>query len=85
MISRQSEQIEDLKAQIIKLNLEIEEKNHVINSVASLREELTQNVAEAKKCKQQIKKLVSELKKMKEIINQTVYKGRWRIIKFLLK
>lgn len=85
MISRQSKQIEDLESQIRKLNLEIEEKNKIINSVIPLREELTQNVTESKKCKEQSKELVQELRKMKDIMNQTVFKGRWKIIKYLLK
>ena len=57
----------------------------VINSVASLREELSRNVEEVKKHKNEYKSLIEELRKMKEIINKTVYKGRWRLIKFLIK
>ena len=29
--------------------------------------------------------LVYELRKMKEIMNKTVYKGRWKLIRFLIK
>ena len=85
MISRQSQQIEDLEQQVRNLKLKIEEKNKVINSVAPLREELAQNVEESKKYKEQSKELVNELRKMKDIMNVTVFKGRWKIIKYLLK
>lgn len=85
MISRQSEQIESLKLQNEKLKLELQEKDEIINSVASLRDELTKNVAESKKYKEEFRELVQELRKMKEIVNQTVYKGRWRLIKFFIK
>ena len=85
MISRQSEQIQDLESQVRKLKLEIEEKNKIINSVASLKEELTKNVDESKKYKEESKELVCELRKMKDTMNKTVFKGRWKLIRFLIK
>lgn len=84
-ISYQSKQIEDLESLVQKLKLEIEEKNRIIDSISPLREELIQNVSESKKYKDQSKELVNELRKMKEIVNQEVYKGRWRLVKFLIK
>ena len=85
MISRQLEQIETLKSENEKLMLKIEEKDRIINSVASLKEELVKSVSEAKGYKEECKELNNELKKMKEILNQTVYKGKWRLVKFLIK
>lgn len=85
IVSRQFEQIESLKAQIKELELELEIKNKTIDSISSLRNELIQNVDEVKKYKEEYKELINELRKMKEIINQEVYKGRWRLIKFLIK
>ena len=85
MISRQSEQIEELKLRNLELELELKKKDEIINSVSSLKDELTQNVNEVKKYKEEYKELINELKKMKEIINKEVYKGRWRIVKFLIK
>lgn len=85
IISRQSEHIEKLNAQIAKLKLEIEEKDILIISVASLKDELTKNISDVKNYKKEYKELIDELRKMKEIINQTVYKGRWWLIKFLIR
>ena len=85
VISRQSKQIEDLKLQNENLKLKIQEKDEFINSVTHLRDELIKDSNEVKKCKKEYKKLIDELRKMKEIINQTVYKGRWWLIKLLLK
>ena len=85
MISRQSKQIEDLKSEVIKLRLEIEEKDRIIDSVSSLREELIKNVAESEKYKEESKVLLQELKKMRRILNYEVYKGKWWIIKHLIK
>jgi hypothetical protein len=85
LIQRQSEQIEDLKLQVENLKLEIEEKDKIISSVSSLRNELTENVKESKKYKEEYIKLIQELRKMKEIVNQEVYKGRWWLVRFLIK
>lgn len=84
-ISRQSKQINDLESQVRELKLEIEEKNKIINSITPLREELIQNISEAKDCKKQSKELIDELRKMKKIVDQEVYKGKWWLIKFLIK
>lgn len=85
IISHQSKQIEELELQVQKLKLEVEEKNKTINSVALLKEELIKNVDDSKKCREEGKELVCELRKMKDIMNQTVFKGRWRLIRFLMK
>lgn len=85
MISRQSEQIEELESEIRKLKLELEEKNRVINSVDSLRLELMNDIKNIKEYKEQYKNLIEELRTMKTVFNQTVFKGRWRLVKFLIK
>lgn len=85
IISRQSEQIEKLKLQNDKLKLKLKEKENIINSFANLKDELVQNVAKVKKYKQEYKGLINELRKMKEIINITVYKGRWWLVRLLIK
>jgi DNA repair exonuclease SbcCD ATPase subunit len=85
LIARQSEQIESQKNEIDKLKLELKEKDKMIHSVDSLRNELSQNISEIKKYKEEYKILIDEVRKMKSIINQDVYKNRWWLIKFLIK
>ena len=85
MISRQSKQIEELESQVRNLKLEIEEKNKIINSTSSLREEMAKNVADIKGYKIKYKELIDEVRKMKDGINQEVYKGRWWLVKLLIK
>lgn len=85
MISRQSEQIEDLKLQIEKQKLELEEKDEIINSVAHLREELSQNVAESKKYKEKYERLVDEVKLMKDILDREIFNNRWWLVRLLAK
>lgn len=83
--SRQAEQIESLKSQVEKLKIECEEKDKIIKSVDSLRNELAEDVEEYKKLKNEYEGLVNELRKMKTIMNQTIFKGRWKLVKFLIK
>lgn len=85
VISRQSSQIESLKDEIERLKFECKEKDELINSVDSLRKELSNINAELREKKNEYDKLIKELKKMKDVFNQTVYKGRWRIVKWLIK
>lgn len=85
LIKKQSEQIESLNAQIEKLKLKCKEKDEIINSVSVLKDELARNVNEIKEYKEEYKELISELRKMKKVLNQTVYKGRWRLVKLLIK
>lgn len=85
MIARQSTEIENLKMVIEKLKLELQEKDKIIDSVTPMKEELAQNVAQIKEYKKEYKEKIEELRKMKDIINQTVYKGRYNLIRFLMK
>lgn len=85
VIAHQAKQINLLKEQVEKLKQEIEEKNELINSIESLKIELADNIAEHKRLREQYNKLIEDLKKMKEIMNQEVYRGRWRLIRFLIK
>lgn len=85
LISRQSEQIKDLEQQVRDLQLEIEEKNKVIFSIEPMRKEMAEHIAEVKRRKVEFESLTNELRKMEETINETVYKGRWNIVKLLIK
>lgn len=85
MITRQSEQIDELKNKIEVLNEIIKEKDEVINSISPMREELKNEIANVNQKKKEYSRLIKELKTMKNIINEDVYKKRWWLIKFLLK
>ena len=85
MIARQSEQIDNLKIEIENLNNKLIEKDKIINAVAPLKDELTENINKVKEYKKQYSELIDELKKMRKIVDQTVYKGRWKLIKHLIK
>lgn len=46
---------------------------------------MTEVINEQKRLKNEYEELIQELKQMKEIMNTTVYKGKWRLVKFLIK
>lgn len=83
--ARQVEEIKRLKTQIDTLTSLCEEKDKIIHSVDSLRGELTENIKEIKKYKSEYNELNGELKNMKKVMNQTVFKGRWKLIRFLIR
>ncbi len=85
IIERQSETINSLKTKIEELELECIKKDETINSVYSLKKELEDIVKTQKKYRDEYNDLIHELKKMKEIMNQSVYKGRWNLVKLLIK
>ena len=85
MISRQSEQLEDLKLQVEKLEQKLKEKDGIINYVQPMRIEMTENIKEYRKLKNEYRRIIDELKKMKEIMNQEVYRGKWRLVRWLIR
>ena len=85
LIDRQSEQIEKLKLKIARLEEKCKEKDEIINSVQPMREELTQNIKKHKRLENEYESLIQELKQMRSIINETVYNGKWKWIKWLIK
>ena len=85
IIQRKNDEIESLKNRISNLQIENEEKDELINSVEFLRNELLETIDELKSKRDEYDKLVSELREMKKVINEEVFKGRWSIIKLLVK
>lgn len=85
IIARQSEQIDNLKLEIEKLTLECQKKDELIRTVEPMRREMTENIKELKRLKDEYKALIQELKQMKEILNQEVYRGKWRLVRWLIK
>lgn len=84
-ISRQLEQIESLKLQNEKLKLKCEEKDEIINSIIPLKDKLTKSLETSKGYEVEYKKLINELRKMKDTFNQIAFKGRWTLVKLLIK
>lgn len=82
---KQLKEIESLKLEVEKLKAQCEEKDKIINSVDSLRVEMTQYKDAIKNKRKEYDELIDDLKKMRKVMNEEFFKGRWRLVKFLIK
>lgn len=85
VISKKSEEIESLKLENEKLKQKLKEKDEIIASVEPMRKEMTENVKEHKRLKNEYQSLIQELIQMKKTINKEVFKNRWWLVKLLIK
>ena len=85
IIERQASEIDNLKEVISKLEIGCSEKDEIINSIDDLRNDLIETIDDLKSKKNEYDRLIMELSEMRNVINQTVFKGRWKIIKLLIK
>ena len=85
IITKQLKQIELLETKIERLEERLKEKDEIISSVEPMRREMTDNLEKQKVLKNEYEKLIQELRQMKKIMDVTVYKGKWRLVKFLIK
>lgn len=85
IIQHQADEIKSLKAQIDKLNISCKEKDELINSVEHFQREFAQILEELRDKKREYEKILKEIKAMRDALNKEVFKGRWSIIKWLIK
>lgn len=85
IIKSQADEIRKLKDKIAELEEENKKKDDIITSVEPLSDMLQKEIDEVRGKKKEYDKLISDLKKMRNVFNQEVFKGRWNIIKFLMK
>lgn len=85
VIARQMDRIETLRKTIFALEIDNVEKDKIIGSVDSLRNELITVIEDLKEKDKEYDKLIDELIAMRNVMNQEVFKGKWKIIKWLIK
>lgn len=85
IIDRQTTEIENLKGTISDLEIDCEQKDALIHSIDSLRNEMLEVVDELKSKGDEYDKLMDDLIQMRNVMNHDVFNGRWKIIKWLLK
>lgn len=85
IIKKQIDEIEFLKQTVSDLKIDCEEKDRLINSINKLRGDLLDIIDDLKEKGNKYDELIEELREMKKVMNQTVFKGRWKLIRFLLK
>lgn len=85
IIKRQSDEIKRLKKQIADLNVSCEKKDELLHSVDGLQKEMVDVVDGIKAKGDEYDKLIAELKLMRKALNKEVFKGRWPLVKWLIK
>ena len=85
IILRQVDKIDALQKNISDLKIDNTKKDEIINSISSLRNDLFTVVNELKDKSERYDELLVELIQMRSVMNQTVFKGRWKLIRLLLK
>lgn len=85
IIKRQSDEIESLKKSIEDLNMTCEQKNAIINAIDGFRNDLIEVLQDLDDKRNRYGELINELTEMKRVMNKEVFKGRWNLVRFLLK
>lgn len=85
IIVRQVDKIDSLQKQIDALEIDNAKKDEIINSITSLRDDLFSTINELKSKGEKYDALIAELMQMRMVMNQTVFKGKWKLIRLLLK
>lgn len=95
-IARQAKEIEVLKAEVSKLKSACDDKDKIIAekenegaefaaTIESLRNELKENIDELKNKSKEYDENLAEIKMMKKVFNEELFKGKWNLVKLLVK
>lgn len=85
LLLKQLSDIENLKKKISELELQSQTKNDIVHSVEAIHEEFIGIVNDLRDKREKYDELIAELQKMKEVMNKKEFKGRWKLIKWLMK
>ena len=85
IVLRQLDEIEKLKSSISELEIDSEKRTELIDSITDIRTELYEVIDDLSERREEYTRLIEDLRQMKVVMNQTVFKGKWRLIKLLLR
>lgn len=85
IVLRQLDEIEKLKSSISELEIDSEKRTELIDSITEIRTELYEVIDDLSERREEYTRLIEDLRQMKMVMNQTVFKGKWRLIKLLLR
>lgn len=85
IILRQLDEIEKLESSISELEIDSEKRTELIDSITDIRTELYEVIDDLSERREEYTRLIQDLRQMKMVMNQTVFKGKWRLIKLLLR
>lgn len=85
IVLRQLDEIEKLKSSISELEIDSEKRTELIDSITDIRTELYEVIDDLSEKREEYIRLIEDLRQMKIVMNQTVFKGKWKLIKLLLR
>lgn len=85
IIRHQMDEIKSLKAQINELNISCRQKDELISSIDHMQKDFAHIIDDLKCKKEEYNCLIREVREMRDALNREIYKGKWFIIKWLLK
>lgn len=85
IVLRQLDEIEKLKSSISELEIDSEKRTELIDSITDIRTELYEVIDDLSERREEYTRLIEDLRRMRMVMNQTVFKGKWRLIKLLLR
>lgn len=85
IVLRQLDEIEKLESSISELEIDSEKRTELIDSITDIRTELYEVIDDLSERREEYTCLIQDLRQMKMVMNQTVFKGKWRLIKLLLR
>lgn len=85
IVLRQLDEIEKLKSSISELEIDSDKRTELIDSITDIRTELYEVIDDLSERREEYTRLIEDLRQMKMVMNQTVFKGKWRLIKLLLR
>lgn len=85
IITRQVDEINSLQKKVSALEIDSVKKDEIIHSIDTICDDLFEIVNELKGKSEKYDELVKELMQMRNVMNQTVFNGRWKLIRLLLK
>lgn len=84
-IRSQADNINKLREEIDKLSISLAEKDELIMSVDFLYNEINEALEEIKEERDRYRKLNADLLEMRKIMNKEVFRGRWNLIRLLMR
>lgn len=85
IIKRQIDEIDSLKKKIADLEIDCKDKDEIIKSIDTLRIDFKETIDDIKRKGEAYDKLIDELTEMKKVMNEEVFKGRWNLVRLLIK
>lgn len=85
IINRQIDEIERLKKTVSELQISCGQKDEMLQSIETLQTDFVSVIDDLKEKSKRYNDLIAEVYQMRNVMNQIVFKGKWKFIRLLIK